>query len=191
MLSFLEGQVVSTTNFLVLECFGMGFEISMPERDMETLEAGERKKIEVCLRISQDGPKLYGFLNAGEKEVFSVLLKVPGIGPKAALSILSNMEMSTLARAVKERDTSPLLKVPGIGPKAASRLISSLEEADLSFIEEGGENSAQDGVVEALESLGWKSFQAQEAYRSAKAALHSADSSRLLKACLQILDRHA
>ena len=59
MLSFLEGQVVSTSDFLVLECFGIGFEISMPERDMEKLEIGEKKKIEVSLRISQEGPMLY------------------------------------------------------------------------------------------------------------------------------------
>ena len=154
MLSFLEGQVVSTSDFLVLECFGIGFEISMPERDMEELEIGEKKRIEVSLRLSQEGPKLYGFLSSAEKEVFSLLLKVPGIGPKAA-----------------------------------SRLISSLQDADLGFL--GEEGSKDDGVLEALESLGWKNFQAQAAYRSAKEALPSADSSTLLKACLQILDRHA
>ena len=154
MLSFLEGQVVSTSDFLVLECFGIGFEISMPERDMEELEIGEKKRIEVCLRLSQEGPKLYGFLSSAEKEVFSLLLKVPGIGPKAA-----------------------------------SRLISSLQDADLGFL--GEEGSRDDGVLEALQSLGWKNFQAQAAYRSAKEAFPSADSSTLLKACLQILDRHA
>ncbi|MBQ5780082.1 MAG: Holliday junction branch migration protein RuvA [Aeriscardovia sp.] len=189
MLSFLEGQVVSTSDFLVLECLGIGFEISMPEKDMEELEIGEKKRIEVSLRLSQEGPKLYGFLSSAEKEVFSLLLKVPGIGPKAALSILSNMEMSNLAEAVKNRDSSLLLKVPGIGPKAASRLISSLQDADLGFL--GEEGSKDDGVLEALQSLGWKNFQAQAAYRSAKEALPSADSSTLLKACLQILDRHA
>ena len=190
MLSFLEGQVVSATNFLVLECFGIGFEINMPKREMEGMEIGKKERVEVCLRISPEGPKLYGFLNAGEKEFFSSLLKVPGIGPKAALSILSNMEMSDLATAVKDKDPSSLLKVPGIGPKAASRLVSTLEEADLSFLKDGG-NSDKDGVMEALESLGWKRLQVQEAYRSAKSALPSADSSRLLKACLQILDKHA
>ena len=154
MLSFLEGQIISISDFLVLECFGIGFEISMPERDMEKLEVGEKKRIEVSLRISPEGPRLYGFLNAAEKQIFSVLLKVPGIGPKAA-----------------------------------SRLISSLQEADLGFV--GEEGAESDGVVEALESLGWKSFQAQSAYRSAKEALPLADSSALLKACLQILDRHA
>ena len=154
MLSFLEGQVVSTSDFLVLECFGIGFEISMPERDMEELEIGEKKRIEVSLRLSQEGPKLYGFLSSAEKEVFSLLLKVPGIGPKAA-----------------------------------SRLISSLQDADLGFL--GEEGSKDDGVLEALQSLGWKNFQAQAAYRSAKEAFPSADSSTLLKACLQILDRHA
>ena len=154
MLSFLEGQVVSTSDFLVLECFGIGFEISMPEKDMEELEIGEKKRIEVSLRLSQEGPKLYGFLSSAEKEVFSLLLKVPGIGPKAA-----------------------------------SRLISSLQDADLGFL--GEEGSKDDGVLEALQSLGWKNFQAQAAYRSAKEALPSADSSTLLKACLQILDRHA
>ena len=154
MLSFLEGQVVSTSDFLVLECFGIGFEISMPERDMEELEIGEKKRIEVSLRLSQEGPKLYGFLSSAEKEVFSLLLKVPGIGPKAA-----------------------------------SRLISSLQDADLGFL--GEEGSKDDGVLEALQALGWKNFQAQAAYRSAKEALPSADSSTLLKACLQILDRHA
>ena len=126
----------------------------MPERDMEELEIGEKKRIEVSLRLSQEGPKLYGFLSSAEKEVFSLLLKVPGIGPKAA-----------------------------------SRLISSLQDADLGFL--GGEGSKDDGVLEALQSLGWKNFQAQAAYRSAKEALPSADSSTLLKACLQILDRHA
>lgn len=154
MLSFLEGQVVSTSDFLVLECFGIGFEISMPQRDMEELEIGEKKRIEICLRLSQEGPKLYGFLSSAEKEVFSLLLKVPGIGPKAA-----------------------------------SRLISSLQDANLSFL--GEEGSKDDGVLEALQSLGWKNFQAQSAYRSAKEAFPSADSSTLLKACLQILDRHA
>ena len=154
MLSFLEGQVVSTSDFLVLECLGIGFEISMPERDMEELEIGEKKRIEVSLRLSQEGPKLYGFLSSAEKEVFSLLLKVPGIGPKAA-----------------------------------SRLISSLQDADLGFL--GEEGSKDDGVLEALQSLGWKNFQAQAAYRSAKEAFPSADSSTLLKACLQILDRHA
>ena len=189
MLSFLEGEVVSAPDPVILYCSGMGFEISMPQQDGQKLEIGEKRRIEVYLRLSPDGPRLYGFLNAGEKEAFCLFLnKVPGIGPKAALSLLSNIEMATLAEAVRSKDPSLLLKVPGIGPKAASRLISSLEEGDLLGI--AGEEAPRDGVVEALESLGWKGFQAEAAYRSAKAALPAADNSSLLKACLQILDRH-
>ncbi|MBR6440268.1 MAG: Holliday junction branch migration protein RuvA [Aeriscardovia sp.] len=190
MLSFLEGEVESASGPLVLNCLGIGFEVNMPERDLSGLKAGSRARVYVSLHISPDGPRLYGFSAPGEKEVFSLLLKVPGIGPKAALSILSNIEMPDLASAVRNRDASLLLKVPGIGPKAASRLISSLEGADLPLL---GESSAlaDDGVVEALEGLGWKGPQALSAYRSAKEALSGADSSRLLKACLQILDRHA
>ena len=155
MLSFLEGEVVSSSGPLVLSCFGIGFEINMPERDLSALRVGSRERVQVLLHVSPDGPKLYGFASQGEKAVFALLLKVPGIGPKAA-----------------------------------SRLISSLEDADLGPAE-GGAPLADDGVVEALENLGWKGPQALAAYRSAKAAFPNADSSRLLKACLQILDRHA
>ena len=190
MLSFLEGEVVSSSGPLVLSCFGIGFEINMPERDLSALQVGSRERVQVLLHVSPDGPKLYGFASQGEKAVFALLLKVPGIGPKAALSILSNIRVRDLASAVKNRDSSLLLKVPGIGPKAASRLISSLEDADLGPAE-GSAPLADDGVVEALENLGWKGPQALAAYRSAKAALPNADTSRLLKACLQILDRHA
>ena len=186
----MEGEVESAAGPLVLNCLGIGFEISMPERDLSRFKAGAKGRVEVALHISPEGPRLYGFCSPKEKEVFSLLLKVPGIGPKAALSILSNIEMQDLAAAVKNRDSSLLLKVPGIGPKAASRLISSLEDSYLGLMEEAGA-AAPDGVVEALENLGWKGPQALAAYRSAKEALPSADSSRLLKACLQLLDRHA
>ena len=189
MLSFLEGEVESTSGTLILNCLGIGFEVNMPKRDLTYLQEGSRARVQVCLHLSPEGPRLYGFYEAKEKEVFALLLKVPGIGPKAALSILSNIEMPDLASAVKNRDTSLLLKVPGIGPKAASRLISSLEDADFGLL--GAGPVASDGVVEALENLGWKGPQALSAYHSAKAALPGADSSRLLKACLQILDRHA
>lgn len=129
MYSFIEGTVISKQdNILVLENNGIGYELNSSLSALSNLIIGEKAKVYTYLQVSENGIALYGFYTLEEKNMFLKLITVSGVGPKASISILSNINISQLSVAIAKQDLSLLSTVKGIGKKTAERILVELKD---------------------------------------------------------------
>jgi len=171
MIGSVEGVVrAKEGNRIVLEVSGVGFEILVPIRAMERVgREGEVARLETYLHVREDALTLYGFLDEGEKKLFLSLIGVSGIGPKAALALLSVCEAGELARIIREGETAKLVALPGIGKKTAERIVLELrDKIDIDRYIPGGAPAAAgrkifDEAVSALVGLGLSPANAEKA----------------------------
>lgn len=173
MIGSLRGRVEAIESGLVLiDVGGVGYEVRMPLADASSLHAGQEAVVLTTLSVGQDQIALYGFLKAQSKRLYAQLLKVSGIGPKVALSILSTLSPSQLQQAVESGDVTALSRTPGLGKKGAQKIILELAgkiaideqtggNADVPGVHEQGAGAAQ--VVQGLIGLGWQPRDAQHA----------------------------
>ena len=115
-------------NLAVIDCGGIGFAVSITMNTAASLSVGEKAKLYISESIGENNFDLYGFKNKGEKRCFEMLISVSGIGPKAAMSILSHNTPESLALAVMSDDIKALTVAPGIGKKIAQRVILELKD---------------------------------------------------------------
>ena len=115
-------------NLAVVDCGGMGFELNVTVNTLSRLSVGERAKLFVFDYVKEDCFDLFGFATKSEKRCFEMLLTVSGVGPKAALSILSAVTPETLALAVMSGDEKALTSAQGVGKKIAQRVILELKD---------------------------------------------------------------
>jgi Holliday junction DNA helicase RuvA len=114
----------------VIETMGIGWELKIPISTFEVLpELGKECTLLTYLHISQDDIRIFAFATLAERELFQMLTKISGIGPKIALSILSTLSIPAFMRAVNSGEEGLLTRVPGIGKKSAQRLIVELRDA--------------------------------------------------------------
>lgn len=150
----------------VIDCNGLGFELSITPNTASSLALGESAKLYVTEAIGENNFDLYGFLTVSEKNLFRLLTSVSGIGPKAAMSILSYNTPDAVSAAVVSGNESAFTACPGIGKKTAQRLILELKDKislDVSADFMPGmpasanpfKNSAYDEAVSALTVLGY------------------------------------
>ena len=144
------------------------------------------------LYVREDQLALFGFSSIQELETFQILLGISGIGPKAALSVLSTMSVEDLYYAVFSEDAKSIAKTPGIGPKGAKRMIIELKDKlnleDLESVS-GAESSSTEGdsiadTVQALVALGYSNGEAYRAVHSVPEA-EKLDAEQLLKEALK------
>jgi Holliday junction DNA helicase RuvA len=129
MFYHLEGTVAEINpDSLVLDCAGIGFEVAITPHAASSLKKGEKAKVYITEAIGETNFDLYGFLTAREKQYFKMLTAVSGIGPKAAMSILSYNTPDALALAIVSGDEKALTACPGIGKKIAQRVILELKD---------------------------------------------------------------
>ncbi len=129
MFYHIEGTVAELApNLAVLDCGGLGFALNVTTNTLSRLKSGERAKLFVSESIGETNFDLFGFCDKSEKRCFEMLIGVSGIGPKAALSILSYNSPESLALAVLNDDTKALTVAPGIGKKIAQRVILELKD---------------------------------------------------------------
>jgi len=129
MFYHLEGKVCEFgQNLVVLDCNGLGFALNATSNTLSKLKAGERAKLFVAESIGETNFDLFGFADKSEKRCFEMLVSVSGIGPKAALSILSYNTPEGLALAIMNNDVKALTVAPGIGKKIAQRVILELKD---------------------------------------------------------------
>ena len=142
MIGSLRGTVemVDTTQ-AVIEVGSVGYEVRMPSADLSRLHTGQETRVWTYLNVSQDAITLYGFLDSSSKKMFLQLIKVNGVGPKVALSLLSTLTANDLAKAVADNDATALAKAPGIGKKGAQKIILELK-GSINLEDTGGEGSA-------------------------------------------------
>ena len=112
----------------VIDCGGVGFAVNITMNTASTLTVGDRAKLFISEAIGESNFDLYGFMNKSEKRCFEMLISVSGIGPKAAMSILSHNSPESLALAVMCDDVKALTVAQGIGKKIAQRVILELKD---------------------------------------------------------------
>ena len=202
MLAFLEGEIVSIEeNSVILETNHIGYHIFMPSSCFDgMLREGESVRIHKYLQVKEDGLQLYGFLNREDLRLFKLLIGVNGIGPKAALGILSALTADELRFAVLSDDAAAIAKAPGVGKKTAQKLILELKdklnledafEQKLSHVQDSAQNwlgeSQVDVKAEAIQALVALGYSNAEAIRSVNAVPGGKDMDveELLKASLK------
>ncbi|MFR1402364.1 MAG: Holliday junction branch migration protein RuvA [Oscillospiraceae bacterium] len=115
-------------NLVVLECGGVGYALNASMNTISSVRTGERVKLYTYEIIREDAHDLYGFASKSEKHCFELLLAISGVGPKAALSILSSNTPDGLALAVLNGDEKALTSAPGIGKRIAQRILLELKD---------------------------------------------------------------
>ena len=183
MIGRVQGILVEKTfPQVVVSCQGVGYEIDVPMSTFYPLpRTGEEVTLLTHLVVREDAHLLFGFLTAGERNAFRQLLKISGVGPKVALSVLSGMSVDDLAAAVASEDASRLTKIPGIGKKTAERLVLELRDKlpkAVTAVRAAGAAAAGGDVVSALLALGYNEREAQAAVKELPADLQLADAIR-------------
>lgn len=114
---------------LLLEVGGVGYELEAPMSTFYALPAGDRPvTLWTHLAVRDDGQALYGFASRDERDLFRVLIRISGVGPKLALALLSGMNAEGLQRCIEQEDLATLTRLPGVGRKTAQRLIVELRD---------------------------------------------------------------
>ena len=169
---------------VLLDCHGVGYEVDVPMSTFYNLPAlGERVSLLTQFIVREDAQLLYGFATAPERQAFRELIKISGVGPRTALSVLSGMGVTDLAQAVTLQEAGRLVKVPGIGKKTAERLLLELKGklgADMGAAGGGAMHSdAQADILQALLALGYNDKEAAAALKALPADVGVSDGIKL------------
>ncbi|WP_115727391.1 Holliday junction branch migration protein RuvA [Actinomyces culturomici] len=170
MIDLLTGRVASTgLDSVVLVVSGVGFRVRVAPALAGSLAVGEETTIHTSLVVREDSLSLIGFATADERDVFTVLQTVSGIGPRIALAALAVLGPDDLRRAVRDQDLAALQRIPGVGKKSAQRMALEIgdklgQPASLDPIAPAAPAGAvETEVATALVSLGWSQAQADGA----------------------------
>ena len=129
MFNYINGTVTEVApNLTVLDCGGVGFQLNVSNYTAGTLKTGERMKLLTYVHIREDLFEIYGFSTKTEKRCFELLLGVSGVGPKAALSILSVAPPENLILSIVSGDEKAIMAAQGVGKKIAQRVILELKD---------------------------------------------------------------
>jgi len=130
MIGFLRGILVhKAPPFLVLDVQGVGYEVEAPMTTFYDLPAiNEEIKLHTHLVVREDAHILFGFSAEAERTLFRTLIKVNGVGPKLALTILSGQSAEEFHRCIQDNDTQALVRLPGVGKKTAERLVIEMRD---------------------------------------------------------------
>ncbi len=149
----------------LLDVNGVFYEIQAPMTTFYHLpENGEQTCLYTHFVVREDAQQLYGFFTEQQRDLFRTLIKVNGVGPKLALTILSGMEVDQLIHCVQSNDSQRLISIPGIGRKTAERLIIETKDALAKWSTQTANdnpatpsaNQACDDATAALIALGYK-----------------------------------
>jgi Holliday junction DNA helicase RuvA len=169
MFYHLEGTVTELSHdTLVLDCSGVGFEVTITPNTASSMKRGDKGKVYITESIGENNFDLYGFLTWREKQFFKMLTSVSGVGPKAAMSILSYNTPDSLAISIVNENEKALTACPGIGKKTAQRIILELKDkfskeiaseglpaSSVVSVSQGKAGGAYDDALAALAMLGY------------------------------------
>lgn len=185
MIGSVHGKIIlKTAKFIVMEAGGVGYKVSVaPDVLSKIGKTGEEVFLWVHTHIREDAMDLYGFLHREDLEIFELLLGVPTIGPKSALTILGIASLETLRRAISTGDIAYLTKVSGIGRKTAEKIVVELRDK-IGEEKEGTSLQGELDTLEALKSLGYSQNEAREALKKVGS---STDTNSKIREALKIL----
>lgn len=194
MISLLRGKIVQKSlGKVIVDINGVGYGVTVPLSTYYRLpETGAEATLEIHTQMKDSSIELFGFLTPAEKEVFSILISVSGVGPKVATGILSNITPAELADAVNSGDLAKR-KIAGIGPKMASRLTTELKDK-LSQFESTSETGTTSGIVEdvisALMNLGYKKPEIDERISEIETITNNQENLEIaLRECLKVMKK--
>jgi len=160
MFYYLEGNVtVINPNLAVIDTGGVGYACMTTMRTLSRLEIGKKAKLYTYCNVKEDAFDIYGFYDLSEKRCFEQLLTVSGVGPKAALSILSSATPESLALAIINEDETALVAAQGVGKKLAQRIILELKDKvskEMPMLKSAGYVPAGGDVAGGAQPLGAK-----------------------------------
>lgn len=175
MYYYIKGKLAyKGDNYIVVDAGGVGYMIFTSLHNIEESGAiGSQITVYTYLAVKEDALDLYGFLTVEEKEMFMRLLSVSGVGPKAALAVLSSLTISKLVTAIITGDAKSIMKAQGVGMKVAQRIILDLKDkVSTEFLDDIADDEnidltpVTDNKAEALSALvvlGYSSHDAQRA----------------------------
>lgn len=199
MIYSLHGKIlVKELGLAVIECGGVGYGCKTSYNTLKKLgDVGSEATLYTHLNVREDAVDLFGFADMQELNCFRLLISVSGIGPKAGISILSDMTPEQFAFFIASGDSKAFTKTKGIGAKTAQRLVLELKDkissdslggkADDSYVPQnsGGDGSAVGEALEALMVLGYSQGEAAAALRKLDPALSTQE---LIKETLKLLN---
>jgi Holliday junction DNA helicase RuvA len=169
MIARLRGKPVgSTPEGLVLDVHGVGYLVAATASALQKAKGAEEVVVETYLHVREDTMQLYGFADRAERELFTQLLTVNGVGPKVALAIVSGSPAEELRRAIVREDLARFQAIPGIGKKTAERIVLELKEkigatVDITPLVGGADPDAHVVARDALVELGYALVDAERA----------------------------
>jgi holliday junction DNA helicase RuvA len=169
MIGFLRGILaVKAPPYLILDVHGVGYELEAPMTTFYDLPAvGEEVQLHTHLAVREDAQQLFGFFSEADRMLFRMLIKISGVGPKLALTILSGLNADAFRQCILNNDTHALVRLPGVGKKTAERLMIEMRDrlpktsaetahaADLPNFAAAGATPREE-AVSALIALGYK-----------------------------------
>jgi Holliday junction DNA helicase RuvA len=171
MISSLSGRVTHVADgSLTLEISGVGFKVAVPRPLLAEAQSGQVLTLHTYLVVRENELSLYGFPSMEARDTFVLLLGVERVGPKLALSILSNLSVASLRAAVMNGQSAVLSKVSGVGSKTAQKIVLDLASKVLPMDGESADAiitpAADTDLLEALTGLGYSVVEAQAAVQS-------------------------
>ena len=203
MFAFLRGTIHSKdmqsgpADRLVLDVGGVGYELSVSRRTLVSLGAvGEDAMVFTCLSIRETEWTIFGFSSIEERQIFSLLQSVSGIGPKLALALVATLGPHDLAEAIVGEDQKLISQAPGVGAKVAQRIILELKSKMEDWLQQrqvtieprkGAWNQVSDEVRGILEGLGYTATEINLALKKAREESVEEDVELLVRYSLKIL----
>lgn len=168
MIAHLRGKITEKFgNALIIDVNGVGYEVTVPTPDFEAVHLDEERKFYTYHAIRENAEDLYGFSTLAAKKIFELLVSVQGVGPKAAIAILSLAEAEEVRNAIANADTAFISKASGVGKKSAERVIVDLRDKvgipSHYGATEAKYNTKEDEPDEALDALIALGFPLKEA----------------------------
>ncbi len=194
MIGRLTGQLLlKKPPMLLIDVQGVGYEVFAPMSTFYHLDDDTQVTLITHFVVREDQQTLYGFSTEKERELFRTLIKVSGVGPKLALTILSGIEADQFVHVVNQNDIASLVKIPGIGKKTAERLLvemrDKLSDWAISSVAASSDNGSQvsQDAISALISLGYKNHDAKRAVEAVYQA--GQPSEQVIRLALQQMSR--
>lgn len=164
MISVLKGKLIKKEiDSVVIDVGGVGYEVLIPLSTYSELpSSGENVTLEIKMHVSDSSIELYGFFTTLEKDIYSALIQVPGIGPKLARAILSGIDAHELKIAIVKNDILRLKSIPRVGQKLAEKIILELKEKIAGLLEGEEKTEIEKGskikenLLNALQGLGYR-----------------------------------
>jgi Holliday junction DNA helicase RuvA len=170
VIAHLSGTILAKqVQRLIVDVRGVGYDVHVPLSTFYAVgEPGALVELHIHTHVREDALQLFGFATPLEQTLFLRLIAVNGIGPKAALAVLSGIEPQDLVRAIRQGDIGRLTTIPGVGKKTAERLVVELRDrltalAAEPAAAEGGADDVRADVLSALGNLGYQRAAAEKA----------------------------